>query len=352
MPPSQLTLSVLDIGPIRSNQTASDCVASMVGLAQRAEELSFYRYWLAEHHNVAGVVASQTAVLASTIGANTRRIRIGGCVLLPHYSPFLVAEQMALLEACHPGRVDLGVGRSAGTDPVTSSFLRGDSAGGATDHPDRLSALVSLIQPDGVKLELGGQDYRLKAAPNAILAPPVWVLGTSLYSARLAARLGLPYAFGYHISGEGVDEALRTYRREFRPSLYCAEPKTLLSAIVVVGDTKEESERLARSQLYSMSAFRSGEPVGPQMLVEEAEETEFPGRYDRLVAQFRRTWIIGDARDAAQQIAALSDRLGLSEVMINPVAAAYRSDPPDRAPNREQTIAALAREFGASVVVG
>lgn len=184
------------------------------------------------------------------------------------------------------------------------------------------------MQPGGVTLDLKDHSYQLQAAPNATSSPTSWMLGTSSHSAMLAAELGLPYAFGYHIRGDGVEEAVNLYRVHFKPSAFCAEPRVLLSAIVVIGDTAEEAQRLAHPQLYFMSAFRSGEVVSPQMLVEEADGVRFPDRYDDLVAMFRRTWIIGDREQAGEQIEALARRLDLDEVMINPVAAAYRSDDP------------------------
>jgi luciferase family oxidoreductase group 1 len=336
-------LSVLDIGPIRSNQTAADCMASIVDLARHAEALGYHRYWLGEHHNVAAVAASQTAILSSVIASHTSSIRVGGCFLLAHYSPFLIAEQAAMVEACFPGRFDLGIGRSTGADRIASMMLKGGGPmSSGAEHPQALANLQALLNPAGAVLQLSDEEYRLCATSNAEAAPPMWILGTSAYSAHLAGELGLPYAFGYHITGEGVDEAFETYRRTFKPSAQCEVPTTLLSAIVVIGDTVEEAEKLARSQLYFMCAFRSGEHVDRQMLAEDAGEIEFPARYDDLLAMFRRTWIIDTPAGAAAQIAALAERLGVDEMMINPVAAAYRGDAPNTSPNRLRTLARLA----------
>jgi luciferase family oxidoreductase group 1 len=338
-----LRLSVLDIGPIRSNQSASTCMASIVDLARHAEDLGFHRYWLGEHHNVAAVAASQTAILSSVIAANTRSIRVGGCFLLAHYPPFLVAEQAAMVEACFPGRFDLGIGRSTGADRFASAMLRGGGASGQAMAPiQRLSELQMMLDTRGTGLDIGGTDYRLHATSNPATRPPLWVLGTSSFSARLAAHMGLPYAFGYHITGEGVEEALDTYRRDFQPSEHCPRPQTLLSAITVIGDTVEEAHRLARAQLHVMCAFRSGEPVGRQMLVEEAAATAFPTRHEGLLEMFGRTWVIDAPEAGAERLLALSARLGIDELMINPVAAAYESDPIDLAPNRRRTLTALA----------
>lgn len=342
----KLTLSILDIGPIRSNQSATECFNSMIELAKLGEDLGYNRYWLAEHHNVAAVAASHTASLAPVIGAHTKRIRIGGCVLLAHYPPLLVAEQMGLVEACYPGRVDLGIGRSTGADWATSSLLRG----GADTKSDEsmindLTNLLALTRPEGLKVTQDGREFDFKAVPNATSAPSPWILGTSWYSAQLAAELGLPYAFGYHIRAEGAKEAIALYRERFKPSAYLAEPRVLVSAIVVVGETDEEAQRLARPQLFFMSSFRSGEPVQSQMLVEEADGKEFPAHHEGLVQMFRRSWIIGSPDRAAEAVANLAADLGCSEMMINPVVAAYSSQPANRAPNREFTLAALAKRL-------
>lgn len=344
-----LTLSVLDIGPVRSNQTAPEVFASMIELARHAEQLGYHRYWLAEHHNVAGVAASHTSVFSATVGARTNRIRIGGCVLLPHYSPMLVAEQAAILEACYPGRVDVGVGRSTGADWVSSFLLRGGrdpSAEAGASHPQALDTLVTLLQPQGAHVQLGDQEYRIQSMPGASSAPSPWVLGTSADSAKLAAEQGLPYAFGYHITGEGVKEAIDTYRSLFKSSPSLARPKVLVSVIVVVGPSDEEAQRLAKPQLLQMCAFRSGDPSRPQPLVEVAEALPFADHHASLVNMFKRTWIIGSPETAAEQVMQLATSLDVDEIMINPVAGAYASDDPRRAPNREYTLTSLARALG------
>src|ERR1700722_17118740 len=183
---SELKLSVLDIGVVRNNQSATDAFASMMALARHAEKLGCHRYWLAEHHNVAGVVASQTAVFAAAVAAQTKAIRIGGCVLLSHYSPLLVAEQMSTLEACYPGRVDLGIGRSRGADEITSSLLHGDPNVDATpqSYTEAVQHLLAMLRPGGVKLAVGSRDYPLQATSNSTSVPDIWILSTSQRSAR------------------------------------------------------------------------------------------------------------------------------------------------------------------------
>jgi luciferase family oxidoreductase group 1 len=342
-----LKLSVLDVGIIRANQTARNAFSSMIALAQHAEKIGYHRYWLGEHHNVAGVVASQTAVFAAAVGAQTSRIRIGGCVLLPHYTPLLIAEQWSTLEACYQGRVDLGLGRSSGTDGLTSQLLRGGRKEGSAsqDSAESVQHLLAMLRPDGVRLQGNSPDYILRATSNSTSSPDVWMLSTSSPSAKQAAELGLPYAFGYHILGDGVKEAIELYRSKFKPSASCPKPKVLISAIVVVGDNAEEAERLAKPQLWGMCALRSGEPVTPILLVEQADTVIFPERYKSLVEMFKKTWIIGNPKQAADQLEKLVTLLGIDEIMINPVAGSYTADDPARAPNRERTLTLLAEQL-------
>jgi luciferase family oxidoreductase group 1 len=346
---SSVKLSLLDVGLIRTNQSAANAFSSMISLAQHAEQLGYYRYWLGEHHNVAGVVASQTAVFAAAVGAHTKKIRIGGCVLLSHYSPLLIAEQMSVLEACYPGRVDLGIGRSRGTDEITSSLLYGDRSLDTTpqSYTEAVQQLLAMLRPEGVKLGVGSRDYSLQATSNSTAAPDVWILSTSQSSASLAAQLGLPYAFGYHIQGEGMKEAIDLYRSAFKPSARCPEPKVIISAIVVVGESATAAERLTRPHMLGMCQLRSGETDSPQSLVEDCDTLVFPERYAPLVAMFKKTWIIGGARQVCDQLKAIVTALGIDEVMIDPVAAAFAADDLSHAPNRERTLTSLAEEFAA-----
>jgi luciferase family oxidoreductase group 1 len=347
-------LSVLDVGLIRTNQSAANAFSSMISLAQHAEKLGYYRYWLGEHHNIAGVVASQTAVFAAAVGAQTRNIRIGGCVLLSHYSPLLIAEQMSVLEACYPGRVDLGVGRSRGADEIVSSLLQGDPGAGATPQPyaEAVQQLLAMLRPGGVKLAVDSRDYPLQATSNSTSAPAIWILSTSQRSASLAAQLGLPYAFGYHIQGEGMKEAIELYRSAFKPSAQCPEPKVIISAIVAIGESSAAAERLTRPHMLGMCQLRSGETVSPQLLVEDCDAVVFPESYASLVAMFKKTWIIGDPRQVCEQLKAIVTALGIDEVMIDPVAASFAGDDLARAPNRERTLTWLAEEFTAKSQTG
>src|SRR4029079_18325737 len=200
--------------------------------ARVAEEHGYRRYWLAEHHNMPAVAATNPPVLIGLVASATRRIRVGsGGVMLPNHAPLVVAEQFALLEAAHPGRIDLGIGRAPGTDPVTSFALR-HGAGGVTDEavnrfPEDVDNVLAMMEPAGVGLPVAGRVHALRATPAARSVPTIWLLGSSDYSARLAAEKGLPYVFAHHFSGSGTAEALDLYRTGFPPPAAMADPRTL-----------------------------------------------------------------------------------------------------------------------------
>ena len=225
-----MRLSVLDLVPVRSDQSTSDALSATTRLAQTADRLGYTRYWIAEHHNMPAVAATSPPVLIAHLAAHTSTVRLGsGGVMLPNHAPLAVAEQFALLEAAHPGRIDLGIGRAPGSDPVTSMALRG--AAGRDDRdieafPEYLDDVVALMSARGVRVplprDLMRDNYVLKATPAAVSEPKMWLLGSSMYSARLAAAKGLPYVFAHHFSGQGTEEALRIYRDELpakRPGL-------------------------------------------------------------------------------------------------------------------------------------
>ena len=263
-----------------------------------------------------------------------------------------MAEQFALLEAAHPGRIDLGIGRAPGSDPVTSMALRG--AAGRDDRdieafPSYLDDVVALMSSAGVRVplprDLMRENYILKATPAAVTEPKLWLLGSSMYSAHLAAAKGLPYVFAHHFSGQGTEEALQTYRDEFRPGDLAAEPVTFLTVNAAVADTAAEAERLLLPNLQMMARLRTGQPLGPLDLVEDAEARQLSPRELTVVDAGRRQAVVGSPAEAADQLRALAERFGVDEVMVNPVAAAFRGTDPDTAPARETTLELLAKEL-------
>ena len=341
-----LALSVLDLVPVRSDQTSGDSLAATLSLARLADELGFRRYWLAEHHNTPMVAATNPPVLVAMVAGATERIRVGsGGVMLPNHAPLVVAEQFALLEAAHPGRIDLGIGRAPGTDPVTSWALR-HGAGGVTDEavsrfPEYVDDILAMMSPAGAALSVAGRTHPLRATPRATGVADVWLLGSSDYSARLAAARGLPYVFAHHFSGSGTKEALALYRSQFRPSPELAEPRTFLTVNAVVAQTQAEADRLALPQLLAMLELRTGRPLVAQRLVEEAEQEPVAEPHLGMVDAMRTRWVIGDPDRARKDLAALAAEHDVDEVMVHPVAGAYAGGDVRRSPAREETLRLL-----------
>ena len=341
------SLSVLDLVPVRTDQTTGDALAATVALARVADGLGYRRYWLAEHHNMPAVAATNPPVLIAMVAAATERIRVGsGGVMLPNHAPLVVAEQFALLEAAHPGRIDLGIGRAPGTDPVTSFALR-HGAGGVSDEavnrfPEYVDNVLAMMDTSGVGLQLQGRVHELRATPNPAGVPEIWLLGSSDYSARLAAEKGMPYVFAHHFSGSGTAEALELYRSHFRPSPELAEPRTFLTVNAAVAQTQAEAERLALPQLLAMVALRTGARLAPQQLVEEAEKVDLPDAHRELVSAMRTRWVIGDPESARARIAELAATYDVDEVMVHPVAGAHEGTDRRSGPAREETLRLLA----------
>ena len=341
------TLSVLDLVPVRSDQTTGEALAATRRLARVADERGYRRYWLAEHHNMPAVAATNPPLLIAMVAAATTRIRVGsGGVMLPNHAPLVVAEQFALLEAAHPGRIDLGIGRAPGTDGVTSWALR-HGAGGVDDDavnrfPEYVDNVISMMSAGGVGLQVAGRMHALNATPHATSVPPVWLLGSSDYSARLAAQRGLPYVFAHHFAGQGTAEALALYRSQFQPSEALSEPRTFLTVNASVAPTQEEADRLALPQLQAMVALRTGQPLRPQRLVEEAEKDPVAEAHRGLLEAMSGRWVIGTPDSAAAEVRELAAVYDVDEVMVHPVAGAFVGTDPATSPAREATLTLLA----------
>ncbi len=338
---------MLDLVPVRDGQTTGQALQASLALARTADRAGYRRYWVAEHHNMPAVAATNPALLISMIASATERVRVGsGGVMLPNHAPLVVAEQFALLEAAYPGRIDLGIGRAPGSDPVTSWALRHGAGGVEADavnrFPEHVGNVVAMMNPAGVGLDVGGRSYELRATPRAVSRPPVWLLGSSDYSARLAAGLGLPYVFAHHFSGQGTAEALELYRREFRPGADAEVPTTFLTVNVCVADTAEEAERLARPYLLSMVALRTGAEMRPQLTVEEAERVALPPQHEGLYDGMRRRWVVGTPETALAELEELAATYDVDEVMLHPVSGSTSADPLDRTPGRERTLELVA----------
>jgi luciferase family oxidoreductase group 1 len=343
-------LSVLDLVPVRSGQSSAEAVAASVALARAADRLDFTRYWFAEHHNMPAVASTTPPVLIAATAARTERIRVGsGGVMLPNHAPLVVAEQFAALEALAPGRIDLGIGRAPGSDPVITQLLRISGPTADVDRfPDHVADILSLLSPDGATLRLtSGREYAIQATPAATAVPELWLLGSSDYSARLAADLGLPYVFANHFSGEGLEQALELYRSGYRPSQRHPSPQTILTLNASVADTPEEAEQRALPQLRSMARLRLNRPMRPLETVDEALAAPRDSDADELIGRMRPRWVIGDADAAASAVRALAERHGIDEVMVAPIAGARADEPADAAPGRVRTLELLAERLAA-----
>ncbi len=279
---NDIAFSMLDLVAVREGGTVADALAIALRTARHAESLGFTRYWLAEHHNMAGVASSATAVLVGHIAGGTSRIRVGsGGIMLPNHAPLVVAEAFGTLAELYPGRIDLGLGRAPGTDPMTMRALRRDRVETEADFPRDVQELQRLLAP-----AQSGQ--RLVATPGAGTSVPIWLLGSSLFSARLAAELGLPYAFASHFAPRYLLQALELYRSLFRPSATLAQPYVAIGVPVVAAPTDEEAQFLASSTYQRVLGILTGRrgllPPPVANYLEQLQPQERAGIADFLAA--------------------------------------------------------------------
>ena len=235
-----IPLSVLDLVPVRRGDTPGDALRNTLDLARHAEDWGFQRYWMAEHHNMTGIASAATSVVIGYVAAGTRTIRVGsGGIMLPNHSPLVIAEQFGTLESLYPGRIDLGLGRAPGCDQVTMRAMRRDPRSGER-FPEDVMELQALFGP--VK-----QGQAIRAVPGAGLEVPLWILGSSLFGAQVAAHFGLPYAFASHFAPDALMQAIDVYREHFRPSAQSQRPHAMVGVNVVIADTDDEARRLFTS---------------------------------------------------------------------------------------------------------
>ena len=248
-----LPFSVLDLAPVVEGGDAGQALRNSLDLARHAERRGYRRYWLAEHHNMAGVASAATSVVIGYVAGGTSTIRVGaGGIMLPNHAPLVIAEQFGTLESLFPGRIDLGLGRAPGSDPATAAALRRTPAGGADTFPQDVLELMDYFR--------GEPGRRIRAVPGDGLNVPVWILGSSLFGAQLAAQLGLPYAFASHFAPGAMMQAIQVYRERFQPSEQLAEPYVMLGFNVFAADTDEEGRLLMTSVQQAFANLRRGRP--------------------------------------------------------------------------------------------
>ncbi|WP_256971693.1 LLM class flavin-dependent oxidoreductase [Microbacterium esteraromaticum] len=342
------TFSVLDLVPVRSGQTSAQAMTASMALAQRADELGLRRYWFAEHHNMPSVASTSPPVLIAAAAARTKRIRVGsGGVMLPNHAPLIVAEQFAALEALAPGRIDLGLGRAPGSDPVITQLLRSSGAAGDVERfPSHVQDIALMLQPGGATLQFtSGSEYQVVSTPAASASPEIWLLGSSDYSAQLAATQGLPYVFANHFAGAGLERALELYRTTFQPSEHLAAPRTFVTANVIAAPTADEAEARALPQLRMMARLRRNKPMTATETVEQAQQglrDAADAEEQRIIDAMRSRWFVGEGAQVASDLTAFAERHGVDEVMLALAAGSYDAEPLDATPGRIQTLELLA----------
>jgi luciferase family oxidoreductase group 1 len=304
-----IPLSILDLAPIVEGRTAADALHNARDLAQHAERWGYNRFWMAEHHSMPGIASAATSVALAFVGEGTSTIRIGaGGIMLPNHAPLQIAEQFGTLESLYPGRVDLGLGRAPGTDQAAAYALRRNLNADVNQFPRDVVELMSYLKPD----EPG---RRVRAIPGEGLDIPIWILGSSLFGAQLAAMLGLPYAFASHFAPAQMMEAIHVYRESFKPSEQLDKPYVMLGYNVFAADTDEEASLLATSMMQAFANLRAGTPTQLQPPVPGYYENLYPPQR-AMIDQVLSCSAIGGPETVRARMEAFIAETGADELMI------------------------------------
>jgi luciferase family oxidoreductase group 1 len=303
-----MDLSVLDLAPIVAGGTASQSFKNSLDLARHAERLGYHRFWLAEHHGIPGVASAATSVVIAHVAGGTSTIRVGaGGIMLPNHAPLLIAEQFGTLEALFPGRIDLGLGRAPGSDQRTAMALRRDPRAGEA-FPQDVQELIALMEP-------AEEGQVVRAVPGEGARVPIWILGSSLFGAQVAAALGLPFAFASHFAPAQMMDAISIYRLQFQPSERCPEPRVMIGATIVAADTDEEARFLFSSLIQTFVALRRGQPTQVPPPVADIEKTLTPFDQAQL-APILGAAIVGGPERVRKGLDALIKRTEADEVIV------------------------------------
>ncbi len=305
---NNIPFSLLELASVREGGTISETLQNSLCYAQAAEKLGFNRFWLAEHHNMEGIASSATAVLIGHIAGGTKTIRVGsGGIMLPNHPPLVIAEQFGTLACLYPDRIDLGLGRAPGTDPITSRALRRDNVA-ADQFPTEVNLLQQLLAP-----LVHGQS--LKAIPGAGTEVPIWLLGSSLFSAQLAAKRGLPYAFAGHFAPRLMREAVRIYQTQFQPSATLDKPYVMLGMPIIVAETEDEAKFLSTTSHQRILALLRGNPLWLKPPVETMDGL-WNIEEELNVKDFLGLAAVGTAAQIKIKLEKLVDELNINEFMF------------------------------------
>jgi luciferase family oxidoreductase group 1 len=311
--PNRLRLGVLDQSPIRAGGTAGDALAETIKLAKFVESLGYGRYWLAEHHASEGLAGPSPEIMIARVAAETSRIRVGsGGVMLPHYSPYKVAENFRVLESLYPGRIDLGIGRAPGSDYPTSRALAYGSPVGADYFPNMVQDLDGFLH-DSLPADhpLG----RVRALPKTEGAPPIWMLGSSDFGGAYAAHFGIAFSFAHFINPTGGDQVMRAYFEKFQPSQRLARPVANIGVFVVCADTDAEAQRIVATRDLQRLRADQGRH-GPMPSIEEATSYPYSAPERERVRYNRARTVVGDPAAVKAELLALAARYGVDEILV------------------------------------
>ena len=305
---TMIPFSILDLSPIAQGSDAAQSFRNTLDLARHAERWGYRRFWLAEHHGMPGIASAATAVLLAHVGAGTSTIRIGaGGIMLPNHAPLVIAEQFGTLESLYPGRVDLGLGRAPGSDQITARAIRRNLAADADECPQDVLELMDYFS--------NSPRQAVRAVPGAGLNVPIWILGSSLFGAQLAAALGLPFAFASHFAPAQMMQAIAIYRAQFRPSAQLARPHVMLGFNVFAADSDEEARFRATSMQQAFINLRSGRPSTLPPPVSDYESRLGP-QEKALLEQVLTCSAVGSPATVRSALRAFVDRTGADELMI------------------------------------
>lgn len=306
-----IPLSVLDLAPVTEGSHAGESFKNSVELAQHVEEWGFNRYWIAEHHNMPGIASSATSVVIGHIAGATNKIRVGsGGVMLPNHAPLVIAEQFGTLESIYPGRIDLGLGRAPGTDQATAQALRRTLNSSPNEFPEQVMELENYFAKEPIG--------RVRAYPGKGLEIPIWLLGSSEFSAQLAANKGLPFSFASHFSPGSMQQALKLYRENFKPSDVLQEPYAMMGVNIIAAETDEKAEWLATSMQQQFLSLTRGQPTQLKPPVDNIDEIWSP--YERSAIEKTldsRSTIVGSPETIKRKLERFIEETNADEIIIH-----------------------------------